>query len=150
MTPHPAGTPPKKRWPKVRAAAALILLTALLGFAWRLHQPRPDGSRFRFARFGETSVIAVGKARPIQVAAELAGQGLTAKYGSIEEEAEQGLFLLREKSTLHVDVVAGKQPVVPHRLTYVLRDSNDRVIGQGRFRDAPHLNPGEAGVLQIV
>jgi predicted permease len=147
-------SPPKRLWPSsVTVLLLLLVLSGIAGFFWYVWSQlgaRADGTRVSLVMLGGTVGVASHGPLPIDVAADLAADGLKAVQVGIAVDAEQSFIFLREKVALSVMLTAGNQPVVPARLGYVLMDADGNSLSKGAVQPAEPIAAGQTAVVQIV
>ena len=136
---------PKKKIKWFLVLACLLLLAGC-GWLYFFLTATGDGTPYRLVMPGGAASGAFGP-RLLEVAPELAQDGLAVEYLSTSGDVKQIAFFRKERQSLKIRVTAGKKGV--DKLSYTILGANDEKLGQGKVTLGP-LKPGESGEGEIV
>ena len=86
---------------------------------------------------------------PVEVAPELAQDGMAVKYLATSGEVEQTYFVRKERHAVKIKVTAGKEGVEKDGLSYTILGANDEKLSQVKVNLDSSLKPGESGIGEI-
>jgi hypothetical protein len=146
--------PPSRLWPAWMTVLLLLLVLggigAYLWYAWSQLGTRADGTRVTLVMLGGAVGVASHGPVPIIVAADLAADGVLAVHAGIAVELEQSLIFRREKVVLSIILTAGKQPVEPARIGYVLIDADGIRFSEGAMQPTRQIAAGQTATVQLA
>jgi hypothetical protein len=142
----PPGPRKNRKWLLV---AACLLLIAGGGWLYFSLTATGDGTFYSIVTPGGTVSGPFGPI-PVEVALELAQDGLTAKYLATSAAVEQNLFVRKERYGVKIHLTAGKKEVDKDGLFYTILGAKDEKLSEGKVSLESTLKPGQSGDGEIT